>query len=129
MAILQRYDATCSDELLACPKILHAVTGALVAEHDFGMPEEICSAIRWHTTGRPDMTLLEKVIYLADYIEPTRAFDGLDALRKASYEDLNAALALGMGMSLAEVRRGGAEPSSETERAYAFYRHAADSSE
>jgi nicotinate-nucleotide adenylyltransferase len=101
----------------------------LVAEHEFGMPEEICSAIRWHTTGRPDMTLLEKIIYLADYIEPTRAFDGLDALRKASYEDLDAALALGMSMSLAEVRRSGAEPYFETEKAYTFYQHAAKISE
>ena len=129
MALMLRYGATCSDELLACPKILHAVTGALVAEHEFGMPEEICSAIRWHTTGRPDMTLLEKIIYLADYIEPTRAFDGLDSLRKASYEDLDAALALGMRMSLAEVRRSGAEPYFETEKAYTFYQHAANISE
>jgi len=65
--------------------------------------EEIYSAIRWHTTGRANMTLLEKIIYLADYIEPTRNFPGVEELRKACYEDLDGGLLLGLEMSIQEM--------------------------
>ena len=52
--------------------LLHAKTGAAVAGAVYGMPPEICDAICWHTTGKADMTLLEKVLYIADYAEPNR---------------------------------------------------------
>ena len=55
-------------------KLLHAKTGAALARDVFGVDDEIYNAILWHTTGKPDMTVLEKVIYLADFIEPTRDF-------------------------------------------------------
>ena len=53
-------------------KLLHGKTAALIARHDFGLDEETCSAIYWHTTGRPEMTPFEIVIYLGDYIEEFR---------------------------------------------------------
>ena len=62
-------------------KLLHAITGAAVARRVFGVPPEVESAIRWHTTGKADMTTLEKIVYLADYIEPTRSFCDLTELR------------------------------------------------
>lgn len=74
------------------------------------MPDRIYSAIRWHTTGRADMTLLEKIIYLADYIEPTRDFDGVERLRKLAYENIDSAMVLGLEMSLEELRQNGIEP-------------------
>nr|WP_325180130.1 nicotinate (nicotinamide) nucleotide adenylyltransferase [uncultured Oscillibacter sp.] len=84
-------------------KLLHAKTGAGIAEAVFGTDEEITNAIRWHTTGRGDMTLLEKVLYLADYIEPTRVFPGVEALRRTCYEDLDAGLLLGLEMTIGEM--------------------------
>ena len=63
-------------------KLTHAITGAALSKELFGVPERIYSAIRWHTTGRADMTLLEKIIYIADYIEPTRDFEGVERLRE-----------------------------------------------
>ncbi len=84
-------------------KLLHAKTGAGIAEAVFGTDEEITGAIRWHTTGRGDMTLLEKVIYLADYIEPNRDFPGVTDLRRKCYEDLDAALLLGLEMTVREM--------------------------
>lgn len=84
-------------------KLLHAKTGAGIAEAVFGTDEEITNAIRWHTTGRGGMTLLEKVIYLADYIEPSRAFPGVEALRRTCYEDLDAGLLLGLEMTIGEM--------------------------
>ncbi len=84
-------------------KLLHSKTGAGIAEAVFDTDEEITNAIRWHTTGRGGMTLLEKVLYLADYIEPTRDFPSVEALRRACYEDLDAGLLLGLEMTIGEM--------------------------
>ena len=88
-------------------KLLHAKTGAAIARDVYGVDEELYNAIWWHTTGHADMTLLEKIIYLADYIEPTRAFPGVDELRKACYEDLNKGLLMGLEMSIEEMQAMG----------------------
>lgn len=83
------------------PSLLHALTGAKVAEAEFGAPPEVCSAIRWHTTGREDMALLEKIIWLSDLIEPSRKpFPGLDEIRNQAERDLNAALLSGMDRTI-----------------------------
>ena len=103
-------------------KLLHARTGAAVAEREFGMSPDVVSAIRWHTTGRADMTLLEKIMYMADYIEPNRDFEGVDALRKLAYEDIDKALLLGLQMSLDEVRGRGEAPHHCTVEAEQWYR-------
>lgn len=74
------------DELNS-PKVLHAITAPEIVKKE--LPEyaksDILSAIRWHTTGKPDMTLGEKLIYLADYIEPTRDFPDCIKLREEFY--------------------------------------------
>lgn len=103
------------------PKLLHAITGAAMAREVFGVSEEISQAIRWHTTGKPDMSILEKIVYLADYIEPTREFDGLEELRELSYKNLDKALALGLQMSLDELRRCNVEPHQDTVEAFLWY--------
>lgn len=103
------------------PKLLHAITGAALAKDRFGVSEEISQAIRWHTTGKPDMTTLEKIIYLADYIEPTRDFEGVEQLRELAYEDLDKALVLGLEMSLEELRRQNVEPHRDTVEACLWY--------
>ena len=84
-------------------KLLHSKTGAALARYVFGEPEEVCQAICWHTTGKPNMTLLEKILYIADYMEPTRNFDGVERLRDLAYEDLNAAVLLGTEMTVEEM--------------------------
>ncbi len=88
-------------------KLLHAKTGAALARDVFGVDEEICRAIWWHTTGHANMTLLEKILYLADYIEPSRDFPGVEALRKACYEDLDAGLLMGLEMTVREMTEMG----------------------
>jgi len=84
-------------------KLLHAKTGAAIARDVFGVDDEIYNAIWWHTTGHAGMTLLEKIIYLADYIEPSRVFPGVDDLRKKCYEDLDKGLLMGLEMSIEEM--------------------------
>lgn len=84
-------------------KLLHSKTGAAIARDVFGVDDEIYSAIWYHTTGHADMTKLEKIIYLADYIEPSRDFPGVDTLRKVCYEDLDKGLLLGLEMTIEEM--------------------------
>jgi nicotinate-nucleotide adenylyltransferase len=88
-------------------KLLHAKTGAAIARDVFGVDDEIYTAIFWHTTGHAGMTLLEKIMYLADYIEPTRSFPGVDVLRAACDEDLDKGLLLGLTMTVQEMREMG----------------------
>lgn len=103
-------------------KLLHAKTGAAIAEQEFGMPRDVAEAIRWHTTGRADMSLPEKIMYMADYIEPTRDFEGVDRLRELAYEDLDAAMLLGFEMSLEEVAGRGEVSHPDTVNAMLWYK-------
>jgi nicotinate-nucleotide adenylyltransferase len=109
-----KYGIICDAVELENPKLLHAKTGAAMASDLFGVSDEVSRAILWHTTGRAGMTKLEQIIYLADYIEPTRGFEGVGRLRALTYEDLGAAMVLGLSMSLAEVRAKGSEPHPRT---------------
>ena len=84
-------------------KLLHSKTGAAIARDVFGVDDEVYSAIWYHTTGHANMTKLEKIIYLADYIEPSRDFPGVDTLRKVCYEDLDKGLLLGLEMTIEEM--------------------------
>ena len=106
---------------VANPKLLHAKTGAAFARELFGIEDDIYGAIRWHTTGKPDMTLLEKIIYLADFVEPTRDFPGVEELRELCFEDIDAAMAKGLEMSLEFIRSGGAEPYKDSVEACEWY--------
>ncbi len=88
-------------------KLLHSRTGAELARRVFGVDDEVYDAIRWHTTGRANMTKLEKILYLADYIEPSRDFDDVEPLRKVVYEDLDKGLLLGLQMTVDEMKAMG----------------------
>ena len=81
-------------------KLLHSKTGAAVARHIFGECDAVFDAIYWHTTGKANMTLLEKILYIADYMEPNRCFDGVQTLRDLTETDLDAALLKGFEMSI-----------------------------
>ncbi len=75
------------------PSVLHGITGAALAAREFAdvTDEDILSGIRWHTTGRYGMTVFEAIIYLADYIEPTRKFDDCKAVRQYFYDRIGGA--------------------------------------
>lgn len=121
LILCEKYGIICDEAELSAPKLLHAKTGAALSRLLFGVSEEIYEAIRWHTTGKPDMTLLEKIIYLADYIEPNRDFEGLDKLRELAYSDIDGAMAFGLEMSLEDIRSRGNEPYRDTVEAYEWY--------
>ena len=104
LALCRQYGIALDDLERKALKLLHARTGAAIAREVFGVDDEIYSAIRWHTTGHANMTLLEKIIYLADYIEPSRDFPGVEALRRVCYEDLDRGLLTGLEMTIEEMR-------------------------
>ena len=89
------------------PKTLHAITGAAVAERVFGENAAVVAAIDSHTTGKGGMNTLEKIIYVADYMEPNRDFEGVQELRRLAVTDLDGALRLGLEMSIAVLREQG----------------------
>ena len=75
------------EDAILAPKTFHAKTAAALAARDFAAytDEEICRGIRYHTTGRADMTVFEAIVYLADYIEQTRTFADCVTLRQYFY--------------------------------------------
>lgn len=107
MALCDRYGISPDDVERREPQLLHARTGAALARDVFGVDEEIYHAIRFHTTGRAGMTVLEKVVCLADYTEPNRDFPGVDELRRASCEDLDRGLLLGLERTIMKTETAG----------------------
>ncbi len=91
----------------AYPKTLHALTGSLVADRVFGESEAVVSAICHHTTGRANMTTLEKIIYIADYIEANRDFPGVEEMREAAKRSLDETMRMGLESAVAHVKRQG----------------------
>ena len=120
LTLCAAYGRILSDFSRKYPKTLHALTGSLVAERIFGENENVVSAICHHTTGRADMTTLEKIIYVADYMEPNRNFPGVEKLRELAFTDLDGALKLGLEMTLEHLKRQGNEVSPESREALAW---------
>ena len=100
LTLCREYGMILDDFSREYPKTLHALTGSLVAERIFGEEPQVVQAICRHTTGCADMTTLDKIVYVADYMEPNRAFPGVQELRKYAFEDLDKALLLGLTMTL-----------------------------
>lgn len=107
LALCEQYGIELDDLERRALKLLHSKTGAAIARDVFGVSDAVYNAIYWHTTGKPEMTLLEKVIYLADYIEPTRDFPGVEELRSAVHTDLDAGLLMGLNDTIAEMEQRG----------------------
>ncbi len=121
LILCEEYGIILDSAMLCSPQIIHAVTGAALAADRFGVSGQISQAIRWHTTGKSDMTTLEKIIYLADIIEPSRDFEGVEELRELAYEDLDKAMAAALERSIEHIRMKGAEPYKDTIDACQWY--------
>ena len=107
------------------PVLLHAKVGAFYAKEKYGVEDvDILSAITYHTTGRPNMSLLEKIIYVADYIEPHRKkLPRLDEIRKIAFIDLDRAIYMILENSLSYLESGNEKIDSKTEETYRFYKN------
>lgn len=103
--------------------LTHAPLGAVIAREDYGITDEdILSAIRWHTTGRPAMTDLEKIIFVADYIEPGRdRAPRLEMLRKLAFTDLDKTIVCILEDTLSYLRNCGAFIDDSSLQTYNYY--------
>ena len=117
LTLCRAYGKILDDFSRKYPKTLHALTGSLVARRIFGENEHVVSAIRSHTTGKPNMNLLETIVYVADYMEPNRDFPGVEQLRALAFSDLRGALKLGLEMTLEHLKNQGCEVSPESRAA------------
>jgi len=126
LTLCEAYGKILSDFSRRYPKTLHALTGSMVAKRIFGENEAVVSAIEHHTTGKADMNLLETIIYVADYMEPNRNFPGVETLRELAFTDIQAALKLGLEMTLEHLKRQGAEVSPESREALEWLGTAVD---
>ncbi len=107
LACCEKYGVVLDEMESSAEKLLHSKTGACMAKAVYGQPQAVYDAIFYHTTGKADMTLLEKILYMADYIEPKRDFEGVEELRRLAATDLDAAVLLGCEMSIAEMEERG----------------------
>ena len=120
LTLCEAYGKILDDFSRKYPKTLHAITGSLVAERIFGENKAVVDAIAYHTTGKADMNLLEMIIYVADYMEPNRDFPGVETLRQLAFSDIQAALRLGLEMTLEHLKEQGSEVSPASREALAW---------
>lgn len=110
------------------PFLLHAKLGAYIAREKYDIKdEEILSAIACHTTGKPEMTLLEKIIYVSDYIEPMRnKAPDLEEVRKMAFIDLDDTLFQILSDTLDYLKNSSKKMDSMTKQTYDYYRERKD---
>lgn len=105
------------------PSLLHGKVGAYFASQVYGENDtEILSAITWHTTGKPDMSLLDKIVFIADYIEPGRRdLPGLSDIRRLAYTDIDKAVLGELKSTVDYLRANGTEIDPATLKTMEFY--------
>lgn len=106
------------------PYLLHAKLGAYLAETEYKVSDpEILHSIKVHTTGEPDMSLLDKIVYIADYIEPGRdKAPNLEEVRRLAFEDLDACMAKILSDTLKYLSSRGGSIDSTTKMTYEYYK-------
>ncbi len=104
--------------------LLHAKAGAYLAQHKYGVTDnDILNAIRYHTTGRPDMSRLEKILYIADYIEPNRKqLAELEMIRRIAFQDLDWTMEKILANTLAYLRTTDGQLDDMTIKTYHYYK-------
>ncbi len=122
--LCEKYNITISDSERRNPGLLHAKLGAYLAYSKYDIEDqEIIDAITYHTTGRPEMTLLDKIVYIADYIEPNRnEAPNLPEVRKLAFVDIDECLYLILKDSLAYLQTKSEVIDPMTEQTYLYYK-------
>jgi len=119
------YHLPVSEYEKAFPELLHAKVGAYIAKEKYGITdEEILNAIDCHTTGKPDMTVLEKILYIAYYMEPNRdRAPHLKEIRELAFTDLDACLLKILSGTLIYLQSKGSVIDPQTEATFEFYKN------
>lgn len=124
IAECEQFGLPISDIEFESPYLLHSKLGAYYAAHKYNVEDdEICSAIQWHTTGKPAMTLLEKIVFIADYIEPYRnKAANLDGIRQMAFTDIDMAAYVILDDTLSYIRKTGRNIDTQTVDTYEYYK-------
>ena len=124
LKLCEKYGITISESERKNPGLLHAKLGAYIAKTKYDIKnQEIIDAIAYHTTGRPAMTMLDKIVYIADYLEPNRNMaPNLDEVRKLAFEDIDECLYLILKDSLAYLETKSEVIDPMTEQTYYYYK-------
>lgn len=100
LKIMKDNNIILSEDEKATPELWHSIISPVIAKNVLGITEEeILNAARWHTTGKENMSTLEKIIYISDMIEPSRIYEGVDQLRKITIEDLDDGVLAGINQT------------------------------
>lgn len=100
MKIIEENNIVLSEYEKATPELWHSILSPIIAKKELGVTdEEVLSAARWHTTGKENMSTLEKIVYIADMIEPSRVYNGVDELRKITIENLDRGVLAGLNQT------------------------------
>ena len=127
----KKYKIELTDVVKRNPFLIHSKLGAVYANKLYGIDdEEVISAIRFHTTGKPDMTLLEKIIFIADYIEPGRdKAPNLKEIRQMAFIDIDEAMYMILKDTLDYLDKGEGEKDELTKDTFLFYKEIHDKKE
>lgn len=104
MSLIRRAGIELTDMEKDSPKLWHAISGSAYIQVELGITDkEVIDAIRYHTTGRAGMTLLEKVIFVADFTSADRDFEGVDRIRRIADKSLDEAVLEGMSFTMSDL--------------------------
>ena len=121
LEICKKYGLVLSPLELIETKTIHQLTGFAVAKNEYLVyDEDILNAVKHHTTARENMSLLEKIIFIADYIEDSRDFKGVEEIRKAAFEDIDKAMLLGLSATMKKIIKKGRTLHLNTVNAYNY---------
>lgn len=123
IALCDEHGVVLSEEERNSPKVIHAIYGEYLLETRFQLRDaDVLKAVRYHTTGRSGMSLLEKIVFTADFIEPTRKeFPGLREIRTLAFQDLDCCVAEILISTILYLRSRNAHIVSDTMDAYAYF--------
>ncbi len=124
LSMCEKRNLKISDVERRNPSLLHAKLGCILAMEDYKIEDmDVLNAIMNHTTGRPDMSVLEKIIFVSDYIEPGRnKAENLELIRKMAFENLDKALLKILSDTLAYLDESEDEIDDMTQKTYDFYK-------
>ncbi|TCK98149.1 putative HD superfamily hydrolase involved in NAD metabolism [Natranaerovirga hydrolytica] len=122
IALCKKNSIVMSPSEQTSPDLLHAKVGAVVAQSKYDIDNrDILNAVKYHTTGRPDMSLLEKIIYIADFIEPNRTQPNLKEYRNLAFLDLEVCLLRILRDTITYLEKNNKEIDNLTKEAYNYY--------
>ncbi|MDO4393276.1 MAG: bis(5'-nucleosyl)-tetraphosphatase (symmetrical) YqeK [Bacillota bacterium] len=103
--------------------LAHSKVAAEIMRNNYNIDDEdMINAVSYHTTGRADMSILEKIVFIADAIEPKRNYPGVDEIREKAYKDIDEAILLALGSTIKYLKAKDAYIDSDTIDAYEYLR-------